>query len=89
MFLKNFMMAFVPLFVAVDAIGILPLFLGLTKELDRSSRQRILKQSMVTALCVAIGFVFVGKSIVLVAIAVMMVRNGFILLIEGMSSISP
>jgi multiple antibiotic resistance protein len=61
--LVNFLMAFVPIFFAVDALGVLPLFMGLTEGMDRADRQRVLKQSLVTAFLVAAGFVFLGKSI--------------------------
>jgi len=61
--MKTFMMAFVPIFVAVDAIGIVPIFLNLTEGLDRLQRRRIVLQSFVTALGVAVGFVFLGKAV--------------------------
>lgn len=63
MFFKNFMLVFVPMFVAVDAIGILPLFMGLTEGIVPADRRKIIHQSLLTALFVAIGFVFLGKSI--------------------------
>jgi len=59
--LEAFWLCFVPLFVAVDAIGILPLYLGLTEGLAQSQRRRIIVQSVVTALCVAIGFLLAGQ----------------------------
>jgi multiple antibiotic resistance protein len=61
--LKVFLATFVPLFVAVDAIGILPLFINLTEGMNKDDRQRTVKQSLVTALLVAIGFIFLGKTI--------------------------
>jgi multiple antibiotic resistance protein len=59
----SFFRAFVPIFFTVDAIGVLPLFVGLTEGMDRARRQRTVKQSLVTALLVAIAFVLVGKSV--------------------------
>jgi len=59
--LKNLIAAFVPLFVAVDAIGVLPMFVSLTADLDAGKKNKVLRQSVVTASCLAIGFVFVGK----------------------------
>ncbi len=61
--LKEFMAAFVPLFVAVDAVGILPLFMALTERMNRDDRQRTVRQSVITALLVAVGFIFLGKSV--------------------------
>ncbi|MBN1765743.1 MAG: MarC family protein [Sedimentisphaerales bacterium] len=56
-------MAFVPMFVAVDAIGILPMFISLTEGMDHQRRQATIRQSVLTALVVAVGFVFLGKSV--------------------------
>ena len=61
--LKNLVAAFVPLFVAVDAIGILPMFVSLTADLDSDKKNKVLRQSVVTASCLALGFVFVGKAV--------------------------
>lgn len=59
--LTNILMAFIPVFVAVDAIGTLPILLSLTQGLDRRLKHRIILQSMLTALCLAVGFILVGK----------------------------
>lgn len=58
---NDFLLAFVPLFVAVDIIGTLPMFLGLTEGMDSDKRRHIIRQSILTALAVAIGFLYVGK----------------------------
>jgi len=63
MLLTNFLLAFVPIFFAVDAIGVLPIFLSLTEGTDTRTRRRIIRDSVVTALFVAVAFVFFGKSI--------------------------
>ena len=62
-FIENFLKAFVPIFFAVDALGVLPLFVGLTDGMDRQERKRIVRQSLITALLVAVGFVLLGKTI--------------------------
>ena len=59
----NFLQAFVPIFFAVDAIGVLPLYIGLTEGTEKADRRRIIRQSLITAFLVAVGFVFLGKSI--------------------------
>lgn len=59
--LTNILMAFIPVFVAVDAIGTLPILLLLTQGLDRRLKHRIILQSMLTALCLAVGSILVGK----------------------------
>jgi multiple antibiotic resistance protein len=59
--LKNVLLSLIPLFVAVDAIGVLPMFVALTTELKKEEKTRIILQSMVTAMCLAVGFVLVGN----------------------------
>jgi multiple antibiotic resistance protein len=59
--LKNILLSFIPLFVAVDAIGVLPMFVALTNELEQKEKTRIIFQSMLTAASLAIGFVLIGK----------------------------
>jgi multiple antibiotic resistance protein len=62
-FLTNFAKALVPIFFAVDAIGVLPIFVGLTEGIERAQRQRIVRQALVTALLVAAGFVVLGNAV--------------------------
>lgn len=61
--LKNILLAFIPIFVAVDVIGLLPVFVSFTQGIEKFKRTRIIIQSLVTALCLAIGFIFLGKAI--------------------------
>lgn len=61
--LKNILLAFIPLFVAVDAIGVLPIFVSLTEELDKKEKIKVIFQSLATAVCLAIGFIFLGQAI--------------------------
>ncbi|MDD5504040.1 MAG: MarC family protein [Candidatus Omnitrophica bacterium] len=60
--MKGFLPVFIPLFVAVDAIGVLPIFASLTDGLSRVQKRKIIIQSMITACCLAIGFIFLGKA---------------------------
>jgi multiple antibiotic resistance protein len=59
--MKQFLLAFIPIFVAVDAIGILPIFLSLTQGIPRKERNHIIIQSIWTAIIVAFGFIILGK----------------------------
>ena len=61
--MKDFVVAFVTLFVAVDALAILPLFVTLTEDLSPRERRRIIVQSLVTATVVAIVFVFFARKV--------------------------
>jgi multiple antibiotic resistance protein len=58
-----FVRTFIPIFVAVDVIGMIPLYTGLTGQIPKNHRSRIAGQSIVTALIISIAFLFVGKTI--------------------------
>lgn len=59
--LEKFLLAFIPLFVAVDPVGVLPLYLGISQGVDAQRRRRITHQATVTALVVAVAFMFLGR----------------------------
>lgn len=61
--IENVLLAFIPIFVAVDAIGVLPLFVALTEDVKKKDKFRIILQSMITAMCLAVGFIFLGKAV--------------------------
>jgi multiple antibiotic resistance protein len=52
---------FIPLFVAFDALGVLPIFVSFTSEMKQSERRRVIRQSTLTAFLVSIGFLVAGK----------------------------
>ena len=54
---------FIPFFVAFDALGILPIFVSLTGEMAPPERKKVVRQSILTAFLVSIGFLVVGKSV--------------------------
>jgi len=60
---SKFFLAFIPIFVAVDAIGVLPIFVSLTQHLKKKHKISVIIQSVVTALCLAFGFIFLGKAV--------------------------
>ncbi len=62
-FFRNLLLAFIPVFVAVDAIGTLPIYISLTEKMERAEKRRVLFESLLTALCLAVGFIFLGKLI--------------------------
>lgn len=61
--IKNILLAFIPIFVAVDAIGVLPIFVSLTEGLNKKKRYKVVYQSVITAVCLAVGFIFLGKAV--------------------------
>ena len=82
--MSKFYLAFVPIFVAVDALGIIPVYLSLTEGLSPKQRSRVLQNSVLTALFVALTFLFVGKMIFVllgVTISDFLVAGGAVLFI--------
>jgi multiple antibiotic resistance protein len=61
--LSKFLQAFIPLFVAIDPIGLAAIFLGLGQNVAAERRQKIADQAIWTGGLVALGFLFLGKSI--------------------------
>lgn len=59
--LKPFIITFVPLFLAVDIIGTVPIYLGLTETLSFGQKKKILADSILLAGAFAIIFAFLGK----------------------------
>ncbi len=57
----KFLFAFISLFVAMDPIGLIPFYLGLTRGVDNDKVRLITKEAIGTAAVVAIAFLFLGK----------------------------
>jgi len=58
--LKPYILSFIPLFVAVDAIANIPIFLSLVEHSSKPQRRKIIIDTVVTATAVAIVFMFIG-----------------------------
>lgn len=59
----RFLLAFIPLFVAIDPIGLAAVFLGLGQGMEPTERQKIANQAVWTGGLVALGFLFLGQSV--------------------------
>ena len=59
--MKNFLLSFIPIFVAMDAIGVLPIFIGFTEHLKKRDKQKIIVQSIMTAFLIGVVFLYLGK----------------------------
>ena len=87
---KNISLAFIPIFVAVDALGVLPIFVSLTLAAGGKEKTKIIIQSMITALCLAAGFIFLGKAVfkfLNITIGDFMVAGGVVLFCIAMIDI--
>jgi multiple antibiotic resistance protein len=59
--MDKFLLSFIPIFVAMDAMGILPIFIGFTEHLKKKEKRRIILQSIITAFLIGIVFLFLGR----------------------------
>jgi multiple antibiotic resistance protein len=64
--MQAFWSAFLPLFVAVDIVGVLPIYLGFVAEVDKPARRRIVVEATLTAAGVGGGFLLLGDAILFV-----------------------
>jgi len=58
--LRPYILSFIPLFVAVDAIGNIPIFLSLVEGTSKAQRHKIIFDAVFTAMVVAVVFMFIG-----------------------------
>ena len=61
--LKSLPNTFIPIFVAVNAFMLLPLFISITRDMSREKRAQIVKESILTAILVSLSFVALGEVI--------------------------
>lgn len=88
--MKNFILCFVPFFIAVDAFGLLPIYLGLTDGFSQKRRKKIVFQSLITASIVAVAFLLGGPlllKLVGVGVSDFMVAGGVLLLVISLSDL--
>ena len=88
--MNTFWLCFVPLFVAVDAVGVLPMFLSLTDGLDSKRLRTVLIQSVLTAATVAVVFVLAGPVLLRfmgITVPDFMLAGGLLLLAISLNSL--
>lgn len=91
-YLKPFLLSFIPIFVAIDVFGILPIFIGLTTEMDSVEKHKNIIQSIITATTIAIAFMLVGKIIFLImgiTVPDFKIAGGILLLILSVNLLLP
>lgn len=88
--MADYGLAFLFVLVAVDPFGMMPIFLSLTEGMSAAERRRVIGQSVVTALCVAVLFIFLGKALfkaIGVTIADFMIAGGVLLFIIAVTDL--
>ncbi len=88
--LNSFLYSLIPIFVAIDAIGVLPAFFMFTQGFKKEERDRVATQSIITAFLVTVGFIFVGKAIfhaLDIKVEDFMIAGGLVLLVIAVTDI--
>jgi multiple antibiotic resistance protein len=81
---NKFLQAFIPMFVAIDPIGLAAIFLGLGQGVAAKQRQQIARQATITGGVVALIFLFLGANIfkaVGISVSDFQIAGGLILFI--------
>jgi multiple antibiotic resistance protein len=79
-----FVISLIPIMVALDAPGTLPLYMAMTEGLKKHERQRIVRLSILTAFLITIGFTFLGRAVfraLAITVEDFMIAGGIVLLI--------
>src|SRR5918997_3749652 len=80
---ENFLLAFIPIFVAIDPIGLIAIFMGMAPGAPREVRQRQGLIGIGTGFGISIAFIFLGQFIFKalgISVADFQVAGGLILL---------
>ena len=60
--MSEFLLVFIPLFVAIDPIGLVPVFLSVTHGVDDRRRRRTSFEAVASASVICLGFMFLGDA---------------------------
>lgn len=60
--MRSFFLAFIPLFVAIDVLGLVPIYLGIGRALQERERRRLVLEATLTAGAIGLGFLLVGDA---------------------------
>ncbi|NTU43175.1 MAG: MarC family protein [Nitrospirales bacterium] len=88
--LGKFLLCFIPLMVAINAPSVLPIYIGLTEGMGMKERRTLVRQSVLTALFVVIGFLLLGRvifDILHITVEDFMISGGILLLVISIRDI--
>lgn len=87
---RKFLVTFTAIFVAIDAIGIVPLFMSLTSHLEKDQRRQTVRTSITVAFSVAVVFMLVGThvfSLMGISVPDFRIAGGIVLLLVSLSDL--
>jgi multiple antibiotic resistance protein len=82
--LESLLLAFVALFIVIDALGNLPFVMSLSEGMSRHDRRKMIDLAMITATIVGLAFLFFGQFILHVmgiSVGAFAIAGGIILLV--------
>lgn len=88
--MEIFLLSFIPLFVAIDVIGVAPIFLGYSQGLTENEKKKLTYEALFSAFIVAVIFLFGGKWILTfmgITINDFRIAGGIILLVLSVNDI--
>ena len=89
--MRPYIESFLPLFVAINPMGIIPLYLSVTEKLTTAERSRLTLQAMVTAVALSVLILFAGQlifSVLGITVNDLRVGGGLILLVLSISNLA-
>jgi multiple antibiotic resistance protein len=82
--LQYFILTFVPLFIVIDALGILPFVISMSEGMSKQERYKVIHVATITATVVGLVFLFFGQFILRVmniSVGSFAIAGGLILLV--------
>jgi len=89
-FLETFFLTFIPLFVAMEPIGVIPVYLSLTRPMAAGEKRTVLFYSLVTATLITLAFLALGKAAFIalgITVSDFQIAGGLVLLSIAISDI--
>ena len=89
-YIAPYIESFLPLFVAINPMGIIPIYLSVTENLPAADRRRLTLQAMLTAVGLSVLILFAGQlifSLLGITVNDLRVGGGLILLVLSISNL--
>src|SRR2546422_5854643 len=61
--MRTLLLTFIPLFVAVDVVAVVLVYLGIGMPLDETARRRLVREATMTAAAIGLGFLLVSDAV--------------------------
>lgn len=88
--MKSYIESFLPLFVAINVLGVIPVYLALTERMSEGDRRRLTFQAVATSSLIATLILFAGQlifSLLGITVNDLRVGGGLILLVLSISNL--